>query len=498
MHRPLAVIVLTASLALSSPPLASAGNSFRETDLISDLAGRAAHLDSAVVNPWGIVVTGRGEFRISDNGTGLSTAYSRTGVAVGARFAIPPAGEGNPTGLVVNDQSGFILSSAGKSARSRFIMASEDGSISAWSPELDAGNAIQVASTADAIYKGLALGRSEDKAYLFAANFHAGTVDVFDSHFAPVTWSGAFSDPDLPEGYAPYNIANLGGKLYVAYAKQDGDRHDDVPGAGFGFLDVFSTSGQLLHRVVSGGALNAPWGMTLAPKHFGPFGRALIVGNFGDGVINAFDVSTGGFLGHLEDSTGAAISIEGLWGLAFARASEVGKGEKEESEEKEENEELKGPATLYFTAGIEDESHGLVGTLRATEELADDEGGDDDGHGDDQGDDDHGEHDSGQHGHHHREALRVSALLAHPMRLSNASTMQFKVTSDVPATVRLRIYDAMGRLVAEPLRDVAVNGTVIAPWDGYSVHGVKVRGGTYFFHAVGGPNVASGRVIVVP
>ena len=485
MRRPLAVIVLAASLAISSPPAASAGNSFRETDLLSDLAGRAAHLDAAVVNPWGIAVTGRGEFRISDNGSGLSTAYSRTGAALGAVFAIPPAGSGNPTGLVANDQSGFVISSAGKSARSRFIMASEDGSISAWSPQVDAGNAIQVASTADAVYKGLALGRSEDKAYLFAANFHAGTVDVFDSHFAPVTWTGAFSDPDLPEGYAPYNIANLGGKLYVAYAKQDADRHDDVAGAGFGYLDVFSTNGHLLRRLVSGGALNAPWGMTLAPKHFGPFGRALIVGNFGDGLINAFDVSTGGLLGSLEDSTGAAIAIEGLWGLAFAGSN----GE----------EESRGSAALYFTAGIEDEKHGLVGSLRASEDLADDEDGDDDGHGDDggHGDGDHGDHGSGGHGH-HRQALRVSALLAHPMRLSNAGTMQFKVTSDVPATVRLRIYDAMGRLVAEPLRDVPVDGTVIAPWDGYDARGVRVRAGTYFYHAVGGPNVASGRVVVVP
>ncbi len=499
MNRPLVATALAITLAVANAPQTSAGQSFEERDLVSDVAGRGAHLDASLVNPWGITVWS-GRIRVANNLTGLSTAYSPGGVPKTPNIVIPPGGSGSPTGIVANDtESSFKISVAGVTAKSRFIFASQNGSISAWSPEVDANAAIQVAATTDAIYMGLALGHKQSGAFLFAANFHAGTIDVFDSNFAPVSWSGAFEDPDLPDDYAPFNIANLGGQLYVAYAKQDVDREDEEVGAGFGYVSVFDTEGHFLHRAISGGALNAPWGMVIAPGGFGDFGNALLVGNFGDGRINAYSATSGNFLGTVEDANGFPIEIEGLWGLAFSKGSGEN-GDDEDGEHGDDDDDddngddgghgdqgvlgvlgqsgapdSEGRPTLYFAAGIDDEEHGLMGTLRPLR------GGDHNGKGK-----------------HKRDALRVVTLRANPARLNDPAGVDFSVSSEAPMNVRLQIYDATGRLVAEPVRDVAVSGTIVARWDIFDIRGAKVKAGTYYYRAIGGGNVARGRLVLLP
>lgn len=209
-------------------------------------------------------------------------------------------------------------------------------------------------SGAGAVYKGLALAATSSGSFLFAANFNAGTIDVFDSNFNPVAATGGFNDPNLPPGFAPFNIQRLARRLYVTYAMQDGDKHDDVRGPGNGFVDVFDFNGNLLQRLISNGRLNSPWGLALSPNNFGDFSNALLVANFGDGTISAFDSCSGDYLGTLQDSSGNAISIPGLWGLMFG-------GGKQGTD----------PNALIFTAGIPGggniEDHGLLGTIQVSD-----------------------------------------------------------------------------------------------------------------------------------
>jgi uncharacterized protein (TIGR03118 family) len=199
----------------------------------------------------------------------------------------------------------------------------------------------------DAIFKGLAIATTPAGTFLYAADFHHARIDVFDQGFNLVQLSGSFQDPDIPAGYAPFNVQELGGRLYVAYAKQDAAAEDEVAGPALGFVDVYSTSGQLLRHLIEHGQLNAPWGLALAPAGFGRFGGALLVGNFGNGRINAYDPATGEFLGRLRDEDNSPIQIEGLWALRFG------------------NGVIGDPSTLLFTAGIDDEAHGLFGAIQA-------------------------------------------------------------------------------------------------------------------------------------
>ena len=199
-------------------------------------------------------------------------------------------------------------------------------------------------SASGAVYKGLALGNNGTGNFLYATNFNAGTIDVFDGNFAPAALSGNFTDPNLPAGFAPFGIQNIGGILVVTYAEQDASKHDDVPGAGNGYVDEFDMNGNLLKRLVSGGVLNSPWGVAMAPAGFGDLSGDLLVGNFGDGRINAFDPSTGAFLDTLNDGLGAPIVVQGLWGLLFGNGGNGGA----------QNE-------LFFSAGINDEADGLFG-----------------------------------------------------------------------------------------------------------------------------------------
>jgi uncharacterized protein (TIGR03118 family) len=324
---------------------------YLQTNLVSDLPGVARTTDANLRNPWGIVASATSPFWIADNATGVSTLYNGSGVAQSLVVTIPPPAGGTPpaapTGIVFNSTTSFVVSSGGKSGAAAFLFATEDGTISGWNPTVDTTHAIlEVDNSAPgAVYKGLALGSNASGNLLFAANFNAGTVDVFDTSFHTVNLP--FHDPTLPAGFAPFGIRNIGGSLYVTYAMQDAAKHDDVAGPGNGFIDVFDTNGNLLRRLVSGDVLNSPWGLALAPSTFGAFSNDLLVGNFGDGLINAFNPATGAALGQVLDVHGNAIHIDGLWGLSFGNGGSAGS-----------------TSTLFFTAGINGERNGLFGSLQ--------------------------------------------------------------------------------------------------------------------------------------
>jgi uncharacterized protein (TIGR03118 family) len=237
-----------------------------------------------------------------------------------------------------------------------FLFATEDGTISGWNPDTDPANAILLVdnSAAGAQYTGLAVANTDSGPMLYATNFRAGTIDVFDATLAPVAAAGGFADPTLPVGFAAFNIQRIGRKLYVTYAMQDGQGQEGIAGPGNGFVDVFDFNGNLLARLISNGKLNSPWGVALAPENFGDFSHALLVGNFGDGAINAYDACSGDYLGTLSDADGQAISIPGLWALRFGNGHNGGDA-----------------STLYFTAGIPGsgavEDHGLLGSIQTAD-----------------------------------------------------------------------------------------------------------------------------------
>jgi uncharacterized protein (TIGR03118 family) len=461
-------------------------------DLVSSDSGSAAHVDADLRNPWGLVQLANGVLWIADNHSGVSTAYGPKGAPLGLRITIPPAKEGNPTGVAFNSTPhGFQIPKTKVPARLLFV--SEDGSISAWHPDVDRAAAVTVRSEKDAIFKGLALGDGRNGPLLYVANFHAGRVEVFDRNFDPKDLKHGFEDPNLPDGYAPFNIANVGGRLVVTYAKQDADAEDDAPGAGFGFVDVYDFQGRLLRRFASGGTLNAPWGVALAPQDFGRFGGALLIGNFGDGRINAFDWKSGRFLGALSNDQGNPIQIEGLWGLEFSLRSRDGDRDDDDGHHDGDRGDAKhgdgertdGSSVLYFTAGPNGEEDGLFGVITAV------------GRGKDR--DPHSLANAAST--ELAPALQefsVSALGGNPVRLSSGNGVSFRMTLPQPSIVRLGIFDVSGRLVAEPLRNREVTGTIAVRWDGVDARGLRVAPGTYFYRAVTGAKVSSGRVVLVP
>jgi uncharacterized protein (TIGR03118 family) len=332
-----------------------AANQFVQHNLVSDLQGSADHVDSALVNPWGLVASPTSPFWLSDNGSGFSTLYNGSGGPIALKVAIPAlAGNarGAATGVIFNGTS-FFNAAPGKPAS--FIFATEDGTIVGWNPQVDPTHGVILVdrSASGAVYKGLAMATRSEGPLLYAANFNSGTIDVFDGNLNQLNLPGAFQDSSIPTSFAPFNIQNLEGTVYVTYAKQNAQKHDDVAGVGNGYVDIYDLNGLLLQRLVAGGSLNSPWGLAIAPVGFGDFGGALLVGNFGAGAINAYDLATGNLLGQLQNAKGNVITIPGLWGLSFGNGS--GSGDTN---------------TLYFAAGIPGpsdpiESHGLFGAIQA-------------------------------------------------------------------------------------------------------------------------------------
>ena len=342
--------------------LLDAGIGYVQTSLVSDIKGLARTSDPNLQNPWGVSQNTQGQFRVADNATGVSTEYSAAGKIIGTPVTIPtPPGvtpPSAPNGNVFNTTSDFVISHDGKSAPATVIFSSENGTIVGFNPAVDPNEGILEAdlSQSGAVFKTLTAGSVNGANYIYASDFHNGTVDVFNGQFQLVHLSGSFTDPNIPAGFAPFGLKNVNGTLFVTYAKQDGARHDDVAGVGNGFIDEFTLSGNFIERFASQGLLNSPHGIAVAPDNFGQFSNALLVGNFGDSKVNAFNLNTGQFLGQLTDAHGKTLILnggfkqesdtKGLWGLTF------GDGQN-------------GAATnsLFFAAGINDENDGLFGKL---------------------------------------------------------------------------------------------------------------------------------------
>jgi uncharacterized protein (TIGR03118 family) len=334
-------IVLPLFAAAILTAASARADTYSNTNFQSDIPGVALHTDPNLVNPWGMAVSPNGTIWVSDNGTGVSTLYSQDGTARPLVVTIPTAarnkGTGNPTGIVFNGTHFFQVTKNGTSLPALFIFVSEDGSISGWNPNLDQTNAIIAVDNGRnrgvnrAIYKGATLGEANGHNFLYVTDFHTSKVETYDENFHQVN-PGGFVDPNLPAGYGPFGIRNFNGEIFVTYAKQDHAREDDVAGPGFGFVNVFDTSGNFLRRLISNGNLNAPWGLALVEGE-------LWVGNFGDGLINNYDPVTGDFIETLMRADGTPLQLDGLWDL------------------------LPLDDGVFFTAGIADEEHGLFGII---------------------------------------------------------------------------------------------------------------------------------------
>ena len=353
------VFTLLATLLTSGLDAQTTANPYLRYNLIADTASQGADLvDPNLINPWGNVTTAASPFWVSDTGSGLSTVYTASATALsisGTKPAVPAAGgasKGTPTGIVIGNGSFPIKTGVNSS----FIFDSLDGTISAWAAGADPNNAVVMVdnSKSNAVYTGLALGGTASNQLLYAANYYSGSIEVYDSTFKPVSMPGAFVDAQLPAGYVPFNIwpLTVGGttRLYVAYTKQDASKKDYTAtiGAGVGYVDAYDMNGALVQRVTGGGVLNAPWGLAIAPANFGKFAGMLLVGNFGDGRIDAFDPSTGTSLGPLMDNSGTPIAISGLWAIIAGNGGSGGD-----------------TSAIYYTAGTGGQQHGVLGVIQS-------------------------------------------------------------------------------------------------------------------------------------
>ena len=342
-------VFLVAVLPCLSPP-AEADLLFDQINLVTNdqMANSAQVTDPHLLNAWGISFSATSPFWVSDNGYGVSTLYAvdpnTNATTINSLVVtIPPAGGGTPTGQVINATSAFN--------NDRFLFVSEDGTISGWRGALGTTAEVLQLGSPDNVYKGTTEATINGYSYLYAANFRAGTIDVLKGTSGAPNLASHFTDPTLPAGYAPFNIQKLGDYLYVTYAVQDASKHDDVSGAGNGIVSVFDTQGNFLGRVGTGGTLNSPWGLAIAPLSFGDLAGDLLVGNFGDGTINAFNLGKGRFDGQLKALDGSVLAIDGLWGLTVGNDGNGGSSNK-----------------LYFSAGPDGETNGLFGVLTAVPE----------------------------------------------------------------------------------------------------------------------------------
>ncbi|SAL61957.1 hypothetical protein AWB70_05629 [Caballeronia cordobensis] len=353
-------IVACAAAVVALTGLASCGGSdgdmpaptrFKASIVVSDGAVPAPHTDPNLKNSWGVAFNPNGFVWVANNGTQTATLYDGNGVVQSLVVSIPPSATGpaSPTGIVFNKGPDLTLARNGKSGVAAFIFAGEGGSITAWAPAVDTTHAFTVvdSSASGAIYKGLAIAVNASGGHrLYATDFHNNRIDVFDGTFTKIAVPGGFRDTQIPAGFAPFGIQAVGAKIYVTYAKQDDDAEDDVPGAGQGFVDVFDIDGNLMLRLAPNGPLNAPWGVAQAPGNFGTFSNDILVGNFGDGTINAFDPNTGAFVGQLINTDGTPLVQPGLWGIAFGN-----------------NLNAQPSNTLFFAAGPNAEADGAYGRI---------------------------------------------------------------------------------------------------------------------------------------
>ena len=342
-------LVFSAALALVAIALVSlpaAAQKATPTNLTSDIPDVGTFTDANLVNPWGLIASPAGPWWVSDNGTGLSTLYDGTGKPQALVVSVPQwdgTPGGNPTGIVFNGTSDFTI---GGNA-THFLFATEDGTLQGWS----SGTSTVISPVnnfPNAVYKGLALGSANGANYLYVANFRGGTVDVFDKNFAAFSFgAGSFVDPMVPSGFAPFNVSNLGGGLLaVTYAKQDAQKHDDVPGPGNGYVTLFDMSGNLKSRLIHTPYANSPWAVVMAPSSgFGGFSGDILVGQFGSGAIVAY-TPAGSFVGLLFDPANLQLRVDGVWGMNFGNGTQSGP-----------------KTTLYFAAGAFGEAHGILGNI---------------------------------------------------------------------------------------------------------------------------------------
>src|SRR4051794_6209257 len=340
--------------ALAAAAAAVPRNNYVVHNLVADQPGKADRVDGKLINAWGLASLPSSPWWVADNGADLATVYTADGAPFPSGSPLVVNVPNAPTGAVANRSANFAISAGAASGPALFLFATEEGKILGWNQAIPPAQAVVAVdrSSTGAIYKGLAIASTRSGDRLYAADFHNGRVDVFDGSFAPVSRRGAFVDSKLPRGFAPFGIQAIGDRIFVSYAKQDAAREDDVDGQGLGFVDAFTTDGTFITRVANRGQLNAPWGMALAPANFGRFSGALLIGNFGNGQINAYrqrSNRTYTFLGALRDSKSKPLVIDGLWSLQFGPGGPNN-----------------GPTnTLFFTAGPDDEAHGLFGTINA-------------------------------------------------------------------------------------------------------------------------------------
>ena len=362
-------LLLVALAPLALFPCATCAQHYNRTDLLSDIMGAAPVQDSHLVNAWGLSRSSTSPWWVSDNGTGLTTLYTGAGAIVpinGTGFVTIPAPKNapagtiaTPTGTVYNGSSTDFILPAPNGKAATFMFCTEDGTISGWNggpTAVIAVDDLEFGKNSSPVYKGMTTADFKGKRYVYVTNFRAGRVEVYDTNFQPVHFFFGAFDPNegddygehIPRGFAPFNIQNIGGSLFVTYAKQDSSRHDDVAGDGNGFVEIFTSGGRHIAHLQHGPWLNSPWGVVWTPRDFGEFSNTILVGNFGSGKIAAFNGFTYQFMGFVKNPDDSTLVIDGLWALAFGNGANAGPS-----------------TTLYFTAGPSDESHGLFGMLTA-------------------------------------------------------------------------------------------------------------------------------------